>query len=93
MNRDSDVEDSQSIHKCQKSILYTLIDNVMLTEHKRWNPEMQKCSARTVDGVHTTKNMGCVLNVCTQKNSCMEQSEAFVHAERLEKSMETAVGC
>ena len=32
MNRDLDVDDSESINKCQKSIFYMLIDNVMLTE-------------------------------------------------------------
>ena len=67
MNRDLDVDDSESIRKCQKSIFYMLIDNVMLTERKRRNPEVWKCSARTVDGMHTTKNMGWVLNICTHK--------------------------
>ena len=93
MNCDSDVDDSESIHKCQKSIFYMLIDNVMLTERKRRNSEVRKCSARTVYGVHTTKNMGCVVNVCTHKQLMGGTSEAFVHTERLESSMETAVGC
>ena len=92
MNRNSDVDDSESIHKCQKSIFYMLIDNVMLTECKRWNSEVQKCSARIVDGVHTTKNMGCVVNVCTHKQLMDGTFEAFVHAERLKTNVETAVG-
>ena len=54
MNCDSDVDDSELIHKCQKSIFYLLIYSVMLTECKRRNSD-------------TTKNMGCVVNVCTQK--------------------------
>ena len=70
-----------------------LIDNVMLTEHKRRNSELRKCSARTVDGVHTTKNIRCVVNVCTHKQLMGGMSEAFVHAERLESSVETSVGC
>ena len=65
MNRDSDVDDSESIHKCQKSIFNMLIDNVMLTECK-------SCAAWAVDSVHTTKNMGCVVNVCTRNNSWVE---------------------
>ena len=93
MNCDSDVDDSESIHKCQKSIFYMLIDNIMLMERKRRNSEVWKCSARTVGGVHTTKNMGCVVNVCTHKQLMGGTSEAFVHTERLESSMETAVGC
>ena len=44
-----------------------LIDNVMLMEHKAQNSEVRKCGAQTINGVHTTKNMGCVLNVCTHK--------------------------
>ena len=81
MNRDSD--DSKSIHKCQKSIFY-------MTECKRRNSEVRKCSVRTVDSVHTTKNMGCVVNVCTCKELMGGTSEAFVNAERLESSVETA---
>ena len=50
-----------------KLIFYMLVDSVMLTGYKRRNSEVQDCSARTVDGVHTTKNMGCVVNVCTHK--------------------------
>ena len=69
-----------------------LIDNVMLTERKRRNSEVRKCSARVI-AVHTTKNMGCVVNVCTHKQLMGGTSEAFVQAERLESSMETAVGC
>ena len=69
-----------------------LIDNVMLTERKRRNSEVQKYSARTVDCVHTTKNMGCAVNVCTHKQLMGGRSEAFAHAERLESSVETAVG-
>ena len=65
-----------------------LIDNVMLMERKR-----RKYSARTVDSVHTTKNMGCVVNVYTHKQLMGGTSEAFVHAEQLESSVETAVGC
>ena len=68
-----------------------LID-VMLTERKMRNLEVRKYRARTVDGVHTTENMGCVVNVCTHKQLMGGTSEAFVHAERLESSMETAVG-
>ena len=67
MNRDLDMDDSESSNKCQKSIFYKLTDSVMLTKRKRWNLEVRKCSAWTVDGVHTTKNMGCVVNVCTLK--------------------------
>ena len=37
MHRDADVDDSESIHKSQKSIFWMLINNVMLTERKRWN--------------------------------------------------------
>ena len=58
-----------------------LIDNVTLTERKRWNSEVQKCSARTVDGMHTTKNMECVVNVCTHKQLMGGMSEAFVHVK------------
>ena len=46
MNRDSGVKDSESNHKCQKSIFYTLIDNVMLTERKRRNSEVQCLDSR-----------------------------------------------
>ena len=70
-----------------------LIDKVMLTERKRQNSEVRKCNAQTVAGVHTTKNMGCVMNVCTHKQLMGETSEAFVHTEWLESSVETAVGC
>lgn len=34
-----------------------LSDNIMLTERKRQNSEVRKCSARTADGMHRTKNM------------------------------------
>ena len=46
MNHDSDVDDSESIHKCQKSIFYMLIDNIMLTERKMRNSDVWKCSAQ-----------------------------------------------
>ena len=65
----------------------------MLMERKRQNSEVKKCNAPTVDGVHTTKNMGCVVNVCTHRQRMGGMSEAFVHAERLESSVKTAVGC
>ena len=66
-----------------------LIDNVMLTERKRRNSEVRKCSARVI-AVHTTKNMGCVVNVCTHKQ--LMGGTSFFHAERLKSSVETAVG-
>ena len=59
MNRYSDVEDSESIQKCQKSIFYTLIDSVMLTERKR----------RTSRRRAHNKKKWCVVNVCTVQNS------------------------
>ena len=85
MNRDSDVDDSELINKCPKSIFYMLINNVMLAG-------VRECSVRTVDGVHKKKTMGCVVNVCTHKQFMGGTSESFVHSERLESSVETAVG-
>ena len=93
MDRDSDVDDSESIHKCQKSFSYMLIDNVMLTERKRQNSEVRKCSARSVDGVHTTKNTGCVVNVCTHKQLMGGTSEAFAQAQRGDRCWLIAVSC
>ena len=69
MNSNSDVDDSESIHKCPKSIFYMLIDNVILTERKKRNSEVQKCSARTVDGMVLCK-AGCLLANVTFQLTC-----------------------
>ena len=65
MNRDSDMEASESIHKCQKSIFYRMQEAELGS------------AARAVDSVHATKNMGCVVNVCTHKQLMGGTSEAF----------------
>ena len=67
INQDSDVDDSESIHKCQKSIFYTLIDNGNVDgaqEAELGSAEVQRPDSCRHE--HNKKH-GTVVKVCTPK--------------------------